>query len=241
MYGRKYARTFQADIEKLRNHLGIDKWVVSGGSWGSALALLYGQSHPESCLGFILRGVWLVREQDYLHLFYGMGKIFPEAYQQVIEVIPKKERDDLLEAAYKRMMDADPEVYLPITKAFMYFDAVAATSLPNPGFVEAVVGNEKLCVGVMKTFCYYAKHRFFLKDNQILSEMSKIAHLPSIIIHGRWDAICLPEMAYALHRAWKGSRLWMISNGGHSASDPSIGDALTEAAEIFAQEFVKER
>lgn len=227
------------DIEKLRKHCGIDRWVVSGGSWGSSLALLYGQSHPENCLGFILRGVWLVREPDYMHLLYGMGKIFPEAYQKVIDQIPEEERGDLLSACYNRVMHSDPNISLTFARAFMFFDAVAATHLPNPALVDAMVSNDKLVLGVMKTFLHYAKHQFFLRPNQVLEDMHKIAHLPAIIVHGRWDAICLPEMAYSLHQKWSGSKLWMIPDGGHSASDPGIAKALAKAADVFAQDISK--
>ncbi len=227
-----------ADIEALRNHLGIKQWIVFGGSWGSSLALLYGQEHLNSCLGFILRGIWLVREPDYLHLFYGMGKIFPEAHQSMINHIPEEERDDLLLAYHRRVFDSDPEVQLSAARAFMKFDAICATQLPNPKFVEAMLQNDKLVLGVMRTFCHYAKNGFFLDRNQILSNMEKIAHLPAIIIQGRYDAICLPEMAYSLHQNWPNSMLWMIPDGGHSAANPSVARALVAATDLFAEKIL---
>jgi proline iminopeptidase len=228
------------DIEKLREHLRIKQWVIFGGSWGSSLALLYGQEHPENCLGFILRGVWLVREADYLHLFYGMGKIFPEAYQEMVDHIPEKERGDLLSAYYRRVFDSNPEVQLLAARAFMKFDAICATLLPNPKFVEAMLQNDQLVLGVMKSFCHYAKNGFFLRENQILSNMERIAHLPAIIVQGRYDAICLHEMAYSLHQSWSNSLLWMIPDGGHSASNPSVGVALAAATDLFAEKIINQ-
>lgn len=224
------------DMEKLREHLGIEKWLVFGGSWGSSLALLYGQSHQERCLGFILRGVWLVREQDISHLFYGMGKVFPEAYEKALNVIPKEERGDLISAYCRRMSDPDPDVQLSAAKAFMEFDLISSFHLPNRKVVDAMIANDKLIVGVMKTYCHYAMNQFFLEPDQILSQMPKIANLPAIIVHGRWDAICLPEMAYLLHHKWPNSHLWMVSDGGHSTAEPSIASALAEATDAFLEE-----
>lgn len=224
-----------ADMEALRTHLGIDQWVVFGGSWGSSLGLLYGQAHPECCVGFILRGIWLVREPDYLHLFYGMGKIFPEAYQLMVEHVPEDERGDLISAYHHRVFDSDPQVQLSAARAFMKFDLTCATHLPNPQFVDAVLQNDKLVLGVMRAFCHNAKNGFFLEPNQILSRMDQIAHLPAILVHGRYDAICLPELAYSLYKSWPNSMLWMIPDGGHSASDPAIAKALAAATDLFAK------
>lgn len=226
------------DIETLRQHLKVDKWVVFGGSWGSSLALLYGQANPERCLGFILRGVWLCREPDYLHLFYGMGKVFPEAYQAVIDYIPESEREDLIEAYYKRVFDPDPKIHLKAARTFMRFDFICATHLPNPKMVETMLENDQLVLSVAKAFLFYAKNQFFLKPNQILSNMEKISHIPAVIIHGRYDNICLPEMAYLLYKSWPNSMLWMVEDGGHSSQDPSISGALVSATDFFAEKLL---
>ncbi len=223
-----------SDIEALRQHLGVQKWLVVGGSWGSSLALLYGQEHPEHCLGFILRGVFLVREPDYRHLFYEMGKIFPEAYQSVVDLIPENERDDLISAYYRRVCDPNPDVHLPAARTFMTFDATCATHLPSPGFLNSVKDSDKLMLSITRAYCHYAVNRFFLEPNQILNRMDRISHLPAIIIHGRWDAICLPEMAYLLYQAWGNSKLWMIPDGGHADADPSISGATIAATDTFA-------
>lgn len=224
------------DIEKLREHLGIEKWLVFGGSWGSTLSLLYGQEHPDRCLGFVLRGVFLAREQDFLHLIYGMGKVFPEAYQEFIDYLPVEERGDVLSAYYKRVMDPNPAVHMPAARAFMVFDAICATHLPSEENIQEVLTNDTLTLGIGRAFLYYAAHRFFLEHDQILQNMHKISHLPAIIVHGRWDAICLPEEAYTLHRNWEKSLLWMVPDGGHSSGDPTISKALSEATEYFLKE-----
>ena len=186
------------DIERLRKHLNIGKWVIFGGSWGSTLAMLYGQAHPERCIGFILRGIFLGRESDYMHLLYGMGKVFPEAYEAFVNYIPMEERNDLLSAYYNRIMDPNPEIHMTAARKFMHFDLVCSTHLPNPEAVLKSLQNESLMLSMTRPFLYYSMHQFFLEPNQILSRMDKISHLPAIIVHGRWDAICLPEMAHSV-------------------------------------------
>lgn len=224
-----------ADIEVLRKHLGIEKWAVFGGSWGSALALLYGQQHPEHCMGFILRGVFLARQQDYLHVFYEVGKVFPEAYEPFLEYIPEEEQADLLSAYYKRIMDPDPQVHMEAARTFIRFATTCSTHLPNPEGVEKTIQNDKLILSMAKAFLHYSINDFFLKPNQILSQMDKVADLPAIIIHGRWDAMDPPEEAYSLHKSWTNSTLWMIPEGGHSAFDPAVAKALVEATDLFAE------
>lgn len=223
------------DIESLRNHLGIEKWMVFGGSWGSTLAILYGQAHPEQCIGFILRGIFLGREQDYLHVIYEMGKVFPEAYESFVNHIPIDERDDLLSACYTRVMDPDPEIHMPVARKFVQFDLACSTYLPNPEAVAKALQNDRLVLSMTRAFFYYSKHRFFLEPNQILTEMHKIAHIPAIIVHGRWDAICPLEMAHSLYSEWSNSILWIITKGGHSANDPAIATALATATDTFSE------
>lgn len=221
------------DIEKLRKHLQIDKWLVFGGSWGSALALLYGQTYPERCLGFILRGINLLRKEDIHHLLYGMGKIFPDAYATVIDHIPEEERTDLFAAYYKRVTSSDPNIALEAAGTFVKYDIICGTHLPDHEKVSHLLQNEKLLLGIAKLFLHYSINNFFLPENHILSHMQPISHLPCIIVHGRWDAICLPVMAYTLYKAWPGSTLWIVTQGGHAASDPAIARSLATATDII--------
>lgn len=229
------------DIEAIRTHLDIEKWFIFGGSWGSALAALYGEAHPENCLGFILRGVFLARKQDALHLLYDMGKIFPDAYESVVNFIPEEERHDLFSAYHARICHPDPSIHMPAARAFMRFDITCLNHLPNPSFVEKTMNNEKFVFSTAKAFFHYSKHEYFLQPNQILSQVHCISHLPAIIVQGRYDAICLPSMAYQLHQNWLQSTLWMIPDGGHSANDPSIAAALVAATDFFAGKGEEER
>ena len=222
------------DIESLRKHLGIEKWLVMGGSWGSTLAILYGQNYPEHCVGFILKGVFLGREQDYLHLLYDMGKLFPKAYEAFLSHIPENEHSDLLSAYHKRIMHPDPEVHMPAARAFIEFDATCVHFSSNPLAVEKTLTNDPLVYCVSKTFFHYAMNKFFLENNQILSGMDKIKHLPAILIHGKYDAVTLPELSFQLHQKWDNSTLWMVPQGGHASSEPAVASAMATALDFFA-------
>lgn len=214
------------DIEKLKNHLEIDRWVVFGGSWGSMLGLLYGEAYPESLLGFVLRGIFL---GDPSQLLYGAKKFYPESWYECMQCIPEEEWDDLVSAGYTRMMDPDPKVHMPVASAFMKYDTIIATLLPNPELVEKTLRDEKFAFSVSRAFFHYAHHNFFIKQDQILNEIHRIAHLPCIIVHGRYDAITPVEEAWKVHTAWPGSKLWVIADAGHSSSEPSIKEALKQA------------
>lgn len=221
------------DIEALRKHLGIERWVVFGGSWGSLLGVVYGQAYPESCLGFLLRGVFLGREND-IRLFCVNEETTSPAHHDFLLHIPEKERGDLLAASYKKIMDPDPGVHMDFARAFMRYHLTRTTASPNPAVIEKVLQDGQLTLSMVRAVLHYANHRLFLYPNQVLSEMDKIAHLPCIIVHGSQDINCLPEQARLLHQNWLNSRLWLIDTGGHSADDPAIAPALAEATDAIA-------
>lgn len=223
-----------SDMEGLRKFLKVEKWLVFGGSWGSTLALLYGQAYPENCLGFILKGVFLGREKDYLHLLYGMGELSPKEYEGFINYIPEEERSDLLNAYAKRILHPDPAIYMPASLAFLEFDAHCVRFSKDEAAVKKILKNERAVYCVAKHFFYYSINRFFLEENQILLGMEKIKHLPAIIVHGKYDIVTLPENAYTLHRAWDASTLWMIPNGGHTAAEKPIASAIARALDLFS-------
>lgn len=223
-----------SDIEMLRKHLGFEKWLVFGGSYGSTLAILYGQKHPERCEGFVLRGVFLGREEDYLHLLYGMGKLSPQAYDKFLKYIPEAERFDLLSAYYQRILNPDEQVRRAAAKSFIEYDATCVQFSPNTSVIEQALTNEHNAFCVTKYFLHYAMNRFFLEPHQILSNMDRIKHLPAIIIHGQYDIVTLPENAYTLHQKWDNSQLWMIQKGGHTSMEPAIASALVHALDFFA-------
>ncbi len=223
------------DIEQLRKHLGIKQWMVFGGSWGSTLGLLYGQANPKQCLGFILRGIFLARKEDYLYIFYKMGKTFPAIYKPYYHHIPKNERKDLITAYYNRVMSSDPAIYKPAVRTLISFLSSCWTHPPVSTIDKQ---DEKMVLSTAKAFMHYSMHGFFLKPNQILSHMKRIASLPGIIIQGKDDVINPPRMAQALHKKWKNSALCLVPKAGHSAYDPPIASALVQATDFFAEKLL---
>lgn len=217
------------DMETLRKHLQIDKWILFGGSWGSTLSILYGETHPSRVIGFVLRGIFLGRQTDYEHLFYGMRAIFPEAWEEMVRLIPKEERSNLIESIYKRVMDPDPTVHLPMAHAFMRYDTICGTYLPNLQLVHNQDLDDRSALSCTRGFVYYSMNRFFLSENQLLNQIERIAHLPAILIHGRHDVICLPQNAYDLHQKWPNSELWFVPDAGHFSTETSLAKGLKEA------------
>lgn len=217
------------DMETIRKHLGINQWVLFGGSWGSALSILYGETHPDRALGFILRGIFLARKMDYEHLFYGMRNTFPEAWDEMLETIPPEERGDLIQALHKRVMNPDPNIHMPVAHAFMRYDTICGTLLPNDSLVQEQADDNLSTICVGRAFVHYSANNFFLTENQLLENLNRISHLPAILVHGRYDTICLPQSAYELYKKWPGSQLWWIPDAGHFSLEPSIGRGLKEA------------
>jgi proline iminopeptidase len=217
------------DIEQLRKHLDIEKWVLFGGSCGSFLAILYGEEYPQNCLGFVLRGIFLGREHDYTHLFYGMRNTHPEAWDTMVQTIPENERGDLIGAFHKRVMDPDPEVHLTAARAFMRFDLLCATLLPNSKKIDEVDTNYRSTLGIGRAYIHYSANGFFVRENQLLEELHKISHLPAILIQGRYDVICPPAGAFDLYQQWENCELWYVSDAGHAISEPGISQSLRQA------------
>lgn len=222
------------DMEKLRAHLKVDKWIVFGGSYGSLLSLLYGETHPENCLGFVLRGIFLGTRSEYEHLFYGMKKTYPEAWEVMVADFQEHEKNDLISAFYKRVMNPDPSIHLPAAQAFMVFDTLCVKLIPTADDIQEVYSNTISTLGIGRAFIHHAAHEFFLKENQILDNLYRIDHLPAIIVQGRYDIICPPSNAFTLFQKWIKSELWFISDAGHATSDVSQG--LREAMDLILQE-----
>jgi len=227
------------DIEALRKHLGIDQWLVFGGSWGSTLALFYGQIHPERVLGFVLRGVFLGRPEGYKHLFYGMKSTFPEAWDEMVSIIPEEERADLITAFHKRVMNPNPEVHLAAARAFVRYDMTCGTLLPNPEFVEKNVQNDQLTLSLGRAFIHYSANRFFFSPNQLVDHLDTIKQIPCIIVQGRYDIICPPKDAYELYRSLDDVDLW-ITQAGHFSSEPATARGLRLALDTMKSRFKKE-
>ncbi|WP_404395572.1 prolyl aminopeptidase [Stutzerimonas chloritidismutans] len=218
-----------ADMQRIREHLGIDKWVLFGGSWGSTLSLAYAQRYPEHVHALILRGIFLCRPQD-LAWFYqeGASRLFPDYWQDFLSPIPLEERDDLMQAFYRRLTGNDQIAQMHAAKAWSCWEGRTATLRPNHNVVERFADAHR-ALSMARIECHYFVNQAFLEPDQLLRDMPKIAHLPGIIVHGRYDAICPLDNAWALHQAWPNSELQIIRDAGHSAAELGITDALIRA------------
>jgi proline iminopeptidase len=221
-----------ADIERLREHLGIERWLVFGGSWGSTLALAYGEAHPERCAGFILRGVFLCRRSEIEWFLYGLRTLFPEAWRTFAEVIPAPQRGDLLAAYYKRLADPDPAVHVPAARAWSTYEGICSTLLPSPETVAHFAG-DVVSLGLARVEAHYFSHGIFLPENSLLGNLHRVRHLPCVIVQGRYDAVCPIVTADEVHRAWPESEYIVVPDAGHSAWEPGISAQLVRATERF--------
>lgn len=222
-----------ADLERIREHLGIEQWVLFGGSWGSTLALAYAQTHPERVHALILRGIFLCRPQDFQWFYQeGASRLFPDYWQDYLAPIPAAERGELMQAYYKRLTGADEIAQMQAARAWSVWEGRTATLRPNPNVVERF---HEHALAIARIECHYFVNDAFLAPGQLLRDMSKIAHLPGVIVHGRYDAVCPLDNAWALHRAWPNSELQIVRDAGHAAGEPGIVDALVRAADDLAQ------
>ncbi|HEU4376332.1 MAG TPA: prolyl aminopeptidase [Telluria sp.] len=217
------------DIETLRANFGIERWLVFGGSWGSTLALAYGQAHPEHCLGFILRGIFLCTAAEIDWFLHGVQWFYPELYDEFIAPIPAEERGDLLQAYVSRMLSDDPQRYWPAARAWSRFEGRRVFLMPQD---EEPV-SDTLDLGVGRLESHYMANLGFFEEGQLLRDIGRIAHLPALIVQGRYDVICPPLSAYRLHQAWPGSQLRMVADAGHGALELGIAKALVAATEQF--------
>ncbi|MGB5259649.1 MAG: prolyl aminopeptidase [Gammaproteobacteria bacterium] len=225
-----------ADMETVRERLGIERWLVFGGSWGSALGLVYAETHPHRVLALILRGIFLCRPRD-IHWFYqdGASYLLPDYWQDFLDTIAPDERDDLVSAYYRRLTDDDQGVMLSAAQAWSLWEGRASTLLPKATVVDHF-NNPRTALSLARIECHYFMHNSFLAENQILAQADRLRDIPGIIVHGRYDVVCPLEQAWTLHRAWPNSRLEIIADAGHSASETGTVDALVRATNKFAQQ-----
>lgn len=223
------------DLEQLREHLGIEQWLVFGGSWGSTLALAYAEAHPGRVLGLILRGVFLCRREDLLWFYQeGASRIFPDAWEDYERVIPPAERGDFIQAFHKRLTGEDEIARMAAAKAWSVWEGLCSTLKPNPGVVDHFA-DPHTALSLARIECHYFVNDIFLPPGQLLADVPKIRHIPGVIVHGRYDMVCPLDGAFALHRAWPESELHIIRDAGHSAAEPGIIDALVKATNDFAR------
>ena len=220
------------DIERLREMMGIEEWLIFGGSWGSTLALAYGQAHPERCTGFILRGIFLGTQAEVDWFLQGMPLFFPEEHAQFVGLIPEDERDDLLGAYMKRLFSDDAAESLLAAQAWSRYEANCLHLLPRPE-VARMFSAACVALGVGRLGAHYFCNKMFLSENQLLNNMDRIAHLPAVIVQGRYDVICPPRTAWQLRQAWPQASFEMVNDAGHAASEPGIASALVAATERF--------
>jgi proline iminopeptidase len=222
-----------ADIEQLKQLLGIAQWLVFGGSWGSTLALAYGQAHPSHCLGFVLRGIFLCTPAEVSWFLQGMGWFFPEAYARFVDLIPDDERHDLLSAYEKRLFNPDPAVTIKAAKTWSHYEGSCLHLLPQPEVANAFE-SDGVALGLARLEAHYFRHGAFLAPDQLLRNMAIMHHLPAVIVQGRYDVVCPPLSAHRLHQAWPQSVMHTIEDAGHSAFEPGITKALVTATNQFA-------
>ncbi|MFA9215555.1 MAG: prolyl aminopeptidase [Sphingomonadaceae bacterium] len=219
------------DIECLRQLLGIDRWLVYGGSWGATLGLAYGQAHPQRCLGFILRSVFLCSASEIDWFFRGAITFFPELHADFVAPLPLDERDDLL-AAYSRRLDStDPAVHLPAARSWSRYEQRRATLL---GAIQAEAApNDALDLPLARLEAHYFRHLGFLEPGQLLAGMARIQHLPAVIVQGRYDMLCPPVTAFQLLAAYPGATLQLVADAGHASFETGMRSALLRATSHF--------
>ena len=220
------------DLERLRTHLGIDAWLVFGGSWGATLTLAYAEAHPRRCLGLVLRGIFLCRRSEIEWFLYGLRGIFPEPWERFAGFLPPEERGDLLGAYYRRLVDPDPAVHMPAAKAWSVYEGACSTLLPSPETVDYFSG-DVVALGLARMEAHYFKHDIFLPENALLENAHRLRGIPGVIVQGRYDVVCPLISAHALARAWRDAEYEIIRDAGHSAWEPGICAALVAACERF--------
>lgn len=224
-----------ADMERVREHLGIERWVVFGGSWGSTLSLAYAQTHPDRVRALILRGIFMLRPEE-LHWFYqeGASWIYPDAWEAYLAPIPAAERDDLLAAYYRRLTSDDEAVRLQAARAWSIWEGSTSKLLPDSD-VMAHFGDPYFAEAFARIECHYFTHGgFFDTPDQLLRDIDRIRDIPAVIVQGRYDVVCPARSAWDLHRAWPEADFQIIPDAGHAASEPGIRAALVAATERFA-------
>ena len=221
-----------ADMERLREHLAIDRWVVFGGSWGSTLALASAQTHPDRCRGLILRGIFMLRPSE-IRWFYqdGAHALFPDAWEGYLQPIAPEERGDLVGAYYRRLTSDDPAVQLEAARAWSLWEASTSKLIPDPN-LQHHFSQDAFALAFARIEChYFMNHGFFEQPDQLLGQVDRIRHLPAVIVQGRYDVVCPAVSAWELHRAWPEAEFHLIADAGHSATEPGILSVLLAATD----------
>jgi proline iminopeptidase len=228
-----------ADIETLRRHLGIERWIVFGGSWGSTLALAYAEHHPKSVMALVLRGIFLCRQSEIDWFLYGLKNIFPEAWHKFASHLPAKERENnILKAYYSLITNPDPAIHFPAARAWSIYEGSCSTLLPNEAIV-ANFGSDRVALGLARMESHYFMHDIFLAPNFLLENIGKIRHIPTTIVQGRYDVVCPIVTADDLVRVFPEADYHIINDAGHSAFEPGTRAKLIETMERLKTKFAR--
>ena len=227
-----------SDIERLRVHLKIDKWLIFGGSWGSTLALAYGQAHPERCLGFVLRGIFLGTSRELEWFLYGMQTIYPENWRRFVAPLSKEEQVDILVSYHRRLLDDNYSIRVTAARAWSAYEGACSTLMPSPETVEAF-SSDRLAIALARIEAHYFINNLFMEENVLLSNINKIRDIPGVIVQGRFDMVCPIITADTLHSAWPEAEYIVVKDAGHSAMETGIRSQLVGATEKFKRLYEK--
>jgi len=222
------------DIERIRTHLGIDRWQVFGGSWGSTLALAYAQTHPERVTELVLRGIFMLRRWD-LEWFYqkGCDALYPDAWETYLKAIPAVEHGDLMSAYYRRLTSSDPIERVEAARAWSVWEGATSYLWQDEGHIQSS-GEDEFALAFARIECHYFVHGgFFEHDDQLLRNVERIRKIPAVIVQGRYDVVCPMRSAWDLHRAWPEADLRIVQDAGHSAFEPGNISELVKATDRF--------
>ena len=223
-----------SDIETLREYLGIDRWQVFGGSWGSTLALAYAQRHPQRATELVLRGLFTLRRSELLWFYqHGASELFPDAWQAFLAPIPEAERGDMIAAYHRRLTGEDAQIQQQCARAWSTWEGTTVSLLPNPER-QAHFGEDNFSLSFARIECHYFSHGgFFDSDDQLIRNLDSIRHIPAVLVQGRYD-LCTPmRTAWEIHKAWPEADFRLVPDAGHSASEPGIVHELVTATDRF--------
>ena len=226
------------DMEKLREHLGIKRWLVFGGSWGSTLALAYAETHPDHVTELVLRGIFLLRKWE-IDWFYqrpdGAGALFPDLWEKYVATIPRAERSDMVSAYYRRLTSDDPQTMRQAAKTWSIWEGATSFLRLNPDYVAKFQEDDYAAAFARIECHYFINNGFFATDNQLIEQVGKIRKIPAVIVQGRYDVVCPVKSAWDLHCAWPEADLRIVPDAGHSAFEPGNIHELISATDRFAK------
>ncbi|MGA9033488.1 MAG: prolyl aminopeptidase, partial [Sulfuricaulis sp.] len=223
-----------ADLEALRGQLGVERWLVFGGSWGSTLALAYAEAHPERCIGLALRGIFLCRRSEIDWFLYGLRAIFPEAWDRFAGFLPERERGDLLANYHRRLVDPDPAIHMPAARHWSVYEGSCSTLLPSEETVR-YFADDVVALGLARIEAHYFMHDIFLPENALLADVERVAAIPGLIVQGRYDVVCPIVSAHELAAAWPRAQYRIVPDAGHSVWEPGICAALVAGCDRFKE------